>query len=262
MKKTAKIVCAIALALVTQVVVAADRAVVFSSAGPDRYADGTYVQPGENYVLVWIRTGCEFAGVDLDCNAVDPVNNAVFKNGRAEAKACKNGIGAYCKSTLFQVGGAFADSHLDGRFALLILDTRVADASGALVLCSDAENARVNGWGLIENATVLVTKTSSVGKTIKGAEGVTDELSAIPEGVEMPLPTITSVRVEDGYMILTVKGTNNRLLYNVAAGETPEQQQNRHAAVAGVQGETNPETEITIIAPATENQMFCKVVRN
>ena len=65
MKNMVKKIFALAFLLITTIVVAGqnDALLAFSTKGPDRYADGTPVQVGEAYALVWSRTGSEFAGV-------------------------------------------------------------------------------------------------------------------------------------------------------------------------------------------------------
>lgn len=262
MKKAIKIVCAIVLALMAQGVVAAmnDSAVVFSTKGPDRYADGTEVLPGEVYALVWVREGHVFAGVDMNGAVVDAANSEILV-ALPLAKACKRGGGAHCPMTLFQIGADYVAAHQDGQFALVLLDTRTSNGAGELAPTGDRH--RVNGWGFVEKSRIRVAETAGVaGRAVNGGEAVAQATSAIPEGAEIPQPKITSIRVEDGFAVLTVKGTSDRLLYNIAAGDKPDRQTNRHAALVGVQGHARPDREITIVTPVTEDQKFFKVVRN
>ena len=83
----------------------------------------------------------------------------------------------------------------------------------------------------------------------------------MPAGEALPQPKITGIQVKDGYVYLTVKGTSDRLLYNVAAGDKPGRRTTRHAA-APVQGHARADREITLVMPQAEGQNFFQVVRN
>ena len=263
MKNTVKKIFALAFLLITTIVVAGqnDALLAFSTKGPDRYADGTPVQVGEAYALVWSRTGSEFAGVDMNGQAVDPVNNAVVV-ALPLAKAKRNGD-VHCPLTMFQIDAAFAASHADGAFALVLLDTRVANANGELV--ATGKLGQVNGWGFVEKSRVKAMGGSLVAATNAGdANGRTQTTatSAVPAGEDIPQPKITGIQVLDDNVVLTVTGTNPRLLYNIAAGAKPGRFTNRHAAHAAVPGHANRTREITIVVPKVAGQNFFQVVRN
>ena len=123
-----------------------DAALLFSTRGPDCYADGMPVQVGEMYALVWIQNGSEFAGVDMNGNAVDAVHNAVGV-ALPLAQYSKRCGGVHCPATMFQIDAQFAAEHADGTFALALLDTRVADGKGGFVPSGD--KAQVKGLSLI-----------------------------------------------------------------------------------------------------------------
>ena len=263
MKNTIKKIFALMLLLVTTVVVAGqnDALLAFSTKGPDRYADGTPVQVGEAYALVWSRTGFEFAGVDMNGQAIDPANNAVVV-ALPLAKAKRNGD-VHCPLTMFQIDEAFAASHADGMFALVLLDTRVANANGELV--ATGKLGQVNGWGFVEKSRVKAMGGSLVAATNAGdanGRAQTTATSAVPAGEDIPQPKITGIQVRDDYVVLTVTGTSPRLLYNVAAGAKPGHHATRHAAACAVPGHANRGREITIVAPKVAGQNFFQVVRN
>ena len=238
-----------------------DALIAFSTKGPDRYADGTPVQVGEAYALVWSRNGFEFAGVDMNGQAVDPANNAVVV-ALPLAKAKRNGD-VHCPLTLFQIDEEFAAAHADGTFALVLLDTRVAGANGALV--ATGKLGQVNGWGFVEKSRVKAMGGSLVAATNAGdAEGraQTTATSAVPAGEDIPQPKITGIQVRDDYVVLTVKGTSPRLLYNVASGAKPGRHDNRHAATGAVQGHPRADREIQIVTPVVPGQNFFQIIRN
>ena len=238
-----------------------DALIAFSTKGPDRYADGTPVQVGEAYALVWSRNGFDFAGVDMNGQAVDPANNAVVV-ALPLAKAKRNGD-VHCPLTLFQIDETFAAAHADGTFALILLDTRVVNAKGALV--ATGKLGQVNGWGFVEKSRVKAMGGSLVAATNAGdAEGraQTTATSAVPAGEDIPQPKITGIQLQGDYVVLTVTGTSPRLLYNVAAGAKPGHHATRHAAACAVPGHANRGREITIVAPKVAGQNFFQVVRN
>ena len=234
-----------------------DVLLAFSTKGPDRYADGTPVLEGEVYAVVWTRTGFDFAGVDMNGRVVDAENNAVIvalPRGRYSAKCG----GVRCPKTLFQLGAAVSKTYVGGRYALMLLDTRVADGKGGLVASGRMD--QVKGWGLIEKSRVAPVSGGCASAT--GLDEVaTTHTSAVPAGEDIPQPRITGISVKDGYVTLKVRGTSSRLLYNVAAGDKPGRHVTRHAAMA-TPGHVRADREIEIVMPQTEGQNFFQVVRN
>lgn len=257
MKKTFKCLLAIAAVVCTTVASATtgDAVLAFSTKGPDAYADGTPVREGEYYALVWTRGGTPFAGVDLEGRAVDAENSAIV-TAQPLADARRR-----CPLTLFQLDAAFVASHADGAYALVLLDTRVSDGKGGLVPSADLSH--VNGWSEVEGSRIYAVSGRTGTAARAGGELGTRTLqaSAIPSGLEIPEPRITGIRVVDGQVELTVKGTSDRLLYNVATGASPERRDRTHAAEA-VQGQADAEAEVRLVAPAVEGQRFFKVIRN
>ncbi len=237
-----------------------DALLAFSTKGPDYYADGTPVQEGECYALVWTRNGSEFAGVDLNGQVVDTVNNAVVV-ALPLAKAKSDGT-VHCPTTLFQIDEAYAKAHAAGTFALILLDTRVGDNDGNLV--TTGALGQVNGWGFAAKSQVkAVAATPAAVPTADDAVcAKTDRTSAIPAGEDIPQPKITGIEVRDGVVTLTVTGTSPRLIYNIASGGSPGRHDNRHAAVHAVSGHARVEGEITMETPVVAGQNFFRVVRN
>lgn len=234
-----------------------DALVTFSTRGPDRYADGTPVKAGEVYALVWVREGQTFAGVDLNGASVDPANSiVVMAHPLAKEKVVGGETCGYCPPTLFQVPAEFADAHADGAYALCLLDTRVVTAKG---LAPSGDPKRVQGWGLVEGARI---RCSQGAPAMGFADGVTAKsASALPAGESFPQPRITKIEMADDHVALKVVGTSPRLLYNVAAGKTPDRRDRAYAA-APQGGRTCAQEELTFIVPRREGQNFFRVVRN
>ena len=238
-----------------------DALMAFSTHGPDHYADGTSVQPGEMYALVWTRSGCDFAGFDLNGAVLDTANNALVV-ALPLAKANPRVGGVHCPATLFQIAAAQARRWIGGTYALVLLDTRVSNAQGGLK--PSGRIADLKGWGLVEKAHIAspghgLAQALDAG----GAFGaVTTRASAIPAGESLPQPRITGIRVENGRVRLTVKGTSTRLLYNVAAGLQPGVFTQRRVAQSAKQGHERVDGEIEFIVPIQKDRHFFTVVRN
>ena len=249
-------VCFAVLTLAVQA--ADDTLLAFSTKGPDRYADGTPVLEGEMYAVVWTKAGSDFAGFDMNGQAVDTNNNAVVVALPRGVYSARCG-GVRCPKTLFQITASVAAKYAGGTYALALLDTRVSDGKGGLVPSGRLD--QVKGWGLVEKSRVKAVSEGAARAT--GLTGVTTtHASAVPAGEEIPQPRITGISVKDGLVTLTVKGTSNRLLYNVAAGDRPGRHQTRHAASVAVQGHARADREITLVMPVAEGQNFFQVVRN
>ena len=236
-----------------------DSVAIFSSLGPDAYADGTPVQAGEAYALVWVSDEVdEFAGFDINGDVVDPENSAlVMAHPLAELKTVDGETFAHCPRTAFQIPKAFTDSHKDkgGSYLLCLMDTRAADESGELVPTGDYKQNK--GWGIVENASVRAGG-SSVGVALNGGadEGtVADGKSLIPAGLELPQPKVVSIDVGEEYVTLKVTGTSPRLLYNANSGKTP-QCNRRFAARKTVGGRPHASEEMTLIIPKGEERFF------
>jgi len=237
---------------------AEDTLLAFSTKGPDRYADGTPVLEGEVYAVVWTKAGSEFAGFDLNGQAVDTNNNAVVVALPRGMYSARCG-GVRCPKTLFQIAAKVAARYTGGTYALALLDTRVSDGKGGLVPSGRLD--QVKGWGLVANSRVKAVSEGCARATgLAGA--VTMHASAVPAGETVPQPRITGISVKDGYVTLTVKGTSDRLLYNVAAGDRPGRHRTRHAAPVAAQGHARADREITLVLPVAEGQNFFQVVQN
>ena len=243
-----------------------DALMSFSTDGPDRYADGSPVMAGEVYALVWTRSGASFAGVNLDGSPVNPDDSAiVIAQPLAKVREVDGGLHGFCPPTLFQVDAAFAETHASGTYEVVLLDTRAPDASGGLR--PSGRTDRVHGWGVVaavepraSTARQFLSFAASTPAAALAARTTTS--SALPPGMVVPRPRITSVKVEGGQVKLTFTGSSPALLYNIAAGDTPAAEGDRHAAVGPVAGADDSAAERTLVVPVRAGQRFFKVVRN
>lgn len=233
----------------------------FSSRGPDVYADGSSVLEGEMYALVWMRTGCDFAGLDLNGQVLNPADNAVVA-AVPRARYSRRHGGVRCPRTVFQLRASVKDLYAGGSFALVLLDTRVSDGKGGLT--PSGRLADVKGWGMVENSQVKsVASGCAMASEAGGEQGTSSRIaSAVPAGETIPQPRITGIKVEGEQVRLTVKDASPRLLYNVAAGETPDQPRNSHAAMAPAPGPDRAGQEIELLVPVKDGQRFFRVIRN
>ena len=261
MRKTvSKILAAALAALFVRFADAAqgDALLAFSTKGPDKYADGTSVLEGEVYALVWVRNGCEFKGVDLNGAAVDAENNAVVAALPLARRSIVRKNAVHCPFTLFQIDASFAASHTGGSFSLVLLDTRSSNGCGGFKV--SGVGGVVQGWGEVEGSRVKVLPAATAFATNAAQLGAKVlSQSAVPSGDSVSKPEVTGIRVEDGLVKLTVKGTDSRLLYNIRAGGRPDFLDRSHVASSAVQGGAS---EITLTAPATADAAFFQVTRN
>lgn len=239
-----------------------DVLLVFSTRGPDHYAEGAPVQEGEMYAVVWMAAGREFAGFDMNGKVLDADNNALIV-AMPLARYSERIGGGYCPITMFRISGSVAKDFVGGTYALALLDTRAAAENGDLV--PSGKIANLKGWSLVEKSSISAVVGGGVGQAIDaGAENGTtvSTSSEVPAGEDVPQPRITGIKVQDGYVRLTVKGTSPRLLYNVAAGAHPGRRTDRRAALSPIQGHARADREIELIVPVRDDQSFFTVTQN
>lgn len=239
----------------------------FSTPGPDVYADGTPVLPGEVYALVWTRDGVKFEGVDLDGRPVNSADNAVVVAASlAKRKKTHDGrVVGYLPSTVFTLPENFAESHPNGRYAICLFDTRRSNGVGGLVPFRCGESRlTVHGWGIVDG---FVAQTPARLQAVVPEEPpesvglVAATSSALPADEVVPKLRITSLRVEEDRVVLKVTGTHPRLLYGVASGGNPGCEDRTHAAAEPQVGRDDAADEVTLEVPKRDGQTFFRVVR-
>lgn len=172
-----------------------------STQGPDYYADGTAVQVGEKYLLVYVNKDATFAGIKSDGTLVDPVANQIVTDALAiEGAKCGFKAIQYPPS-LYPAGGSFL---------VVLLDTRNADgAVGGLVAQLGAINAAKAASG---DSTAL--NSIQVAATAGGTPAlVADALSVTPPVTEQPV--ITSIKGQGESVTIKVGNVTEGALYDV-----------------------------------------------
>ena len=234
MKKT----IAALVALVSAAVFAGtdDLLITFSTPGTDRYADGSQVNDGETYALVWTpKDGGESRTVLLAPFA---------KNGR-------------CVPTLFRISENTKSQYEDGVWSVYLLDTRdfANDATGETM--TKATLADVNaGKGYNAKAKVVDGIVTA---------GTFNSLPAAPtvgagdydlEAAGVPSPRVTDIQVLADEIVVTVADTRPFVKYTLQAGDeslnfvVPEGVKDSNGKLG---------SEIKLFAPKKSGAQFFKV---
>ena len=180
----------------------------FSSSG-DTYADGSAVQDGEVYALVWVKSGASFAGFKADGTLVDAANNSL------EAVSVAQDGG--CITTVFIVD----DDKQEGGYFMYLLDTRVAAADAEGKVTKTVTGLKDGKITVVSEAIAVAdpdfalagTESSSVdGEKATAVAGVVD-----PGTVAKPVVSGFTLTA-DGGAILTVSGTVPYVQYTVYGG--------------------------------------------
>ena len=182
----------------------------FSSSG-DTYADGSAVQNGEVYALVWVDDGAEFKGFNTDGSLVDPEKNSLAAVSFAQ--------GGGCIKTVFVVDDKA------GTYSLYLLDTRVTVVENGTVT-KKATGLDDNGKFTVVNDAVEINDAeirslvASESSTVNGATA-TVVASVVDESkVEQPVVSGFTLTAGGG-VVLTVSGTVPYVQYNVYGGTAP-----------------------------------------
>ena len=228
MPKTAKIMAVAAVVMCAACAFGSmqDKLARFSTPGPDRYADGSIVQDGECYALVWSPAGTAFAGFNADGTPVSSHDRVVLAGALAQDGKCRDAV--------FQIPAAEYEALEGGEWAVCLVDTR--NLAGMPTGTRNGKPVRVNRWGIIAGG-VDITDANSTKPRLAAATGGTrsvasdggrgatalpvraNRLSAVPSNL-LP-PQITAIELADGEVWLAVDGTVPYLDYTIISSETP-----------------------------------------
>ena len=244
MKKILMTILAMAAASAT--LQAADQGAVnfrVSTQGPDHYADGTQVQDGESYALVWTRTGATFAGITLDGKAVgnQDDNYVIACQPLASAGHCPTWRWAMNAETAAKYVGT-------GAFSVHVLDTRKADGTPG------GKEWGLNAYGSSQAFTIA--KGTTIQKVPPASVTSAEHATVVPDSV--PAPKIKSIEVKNGIVRLTVEKTSKLLRYGVSSGDDPA---TLVADATFPKKDGNDEADIVIEAPSKGSGGFFKVGR-
>lgn len=230
-----------------------DVCLTFKSAGLDCYKDGTPALDGEFYALVWVAKDATFGGFNADGTLVDAVNNEVI----VTYPYAKDGKLPKCKAQVSQANASRFG--FGGSLHVILLDTRLADGTlaGRIALANGGyAPARINGY---ESVSAVTAEAAILAYALNIPSPILiEKTSEVPEGT--PQPVITSATLRDGAngkeFVIRVKGTAAYLNYT-AAGVNGTVVKNPSAA----SGASDPEAEIEIVVPATDETGLFQVIR-
>lgn len=216
-----------------------DSAIVFSTVGPDKYADGSTVLDGELYALVWTNDGV-FEGFSADGKALDEKDKILIV-----APLAKDGR---CPKVMFQISRAAAVNY--GKFEVFVMDTRVVASSG-VVTPRGAANGKVNlvnGYGRVPAKISL----SNLSSKAEGA-AVANLNSAAPKDARQP--RVKAMRIEGNEVVLMVENLPGYM--RVQSGRDASTSDSTGAALeVPASGDT-----VTIKAPKVGDSGFYRVIR-
>lgn len=176
------------------------QSIAFSTKGVDIYADGSLVQDGEKYALVYVNRKATFKGFLTGGQLADTTNNVlVFVKGLA-----KNG---HCPQTnVHIIDGLLA---VGGTFYVVLLDTRAPDGTVG------GENI-VRGYGVagqtkgISAGMVFPASGVAAGNRPDGATQ-SGSVALLPSGIAKPV--ITGIEVVDGEVRIRFTNTRGDVYY-------------------------------------------------
>ena len=224
-----------------------DKLVMFSTKGPDTYADGTQVLDKECYALVWDRESVPFSiAADGSTTGGDIVLYAPFaEKGR-------------CPKVLFEVDAELVASKYTtgGSWKVYLLDTRRFGDTVTLAPFVDGKPSLVNAAGLVGNAAISLS--SGTPNAISAATGTsTATATALPAGDGNVTPKISDINVSGDFVYVTVENTRPYLAYDLTEGAKPGEVTERV---------NNPRTggddgKVLLVAPKKDGGAFFRVNR-
>lgn len=241
-KQIVAVVCLMAALAVQAAYVALDTAdIVFSSPGPDKYADGTVVADGECYALVYSETG-KFAGLDRAGQPTQAGDAVILV-----APVAKDGG---CPTIVFRVDAADLKGKAADKFGVVLLDTRMGAEQKPVGVNAAGELVAVKAMQKLDAAVTVKTgavpTTATVAQVADGANAVAGEWPA-----DMPAPKITGIQLVGNNVQVTIQNTKAYADYTLKGGANVGDK----AALATQQGNG----EIILITPKKGNSGFYSV---
>lgn len=215
----------------------------FASSG-DTYADGSAVQNGEVYALVWTANGA-FAGFNADGSLADGATSEVM----AYALAQDGG----CPTTVFIAD----ETHEGGFYQVFLLDTRAyseAGVAGAPAgLAADNTLKAVKGY----SAVVSAKFTAATANVATGVRTTVDGRATAAIPADVPAPVISDVKfLEGGAVQIKVENVVPYVQYTVSGGKTPTASDQKDIAT----GLSRQAGRVTLTVANPGEHRFFKVV--
>ena len=228
--------------------------VTFSTVGPDYYADGSQVEPGECYALVWTPSGSTFAGINADGTAAGDSKVVI-----AAPVATKDGN---CPPVTFQVDENYArDNYPNGTWGVYLLDTRryktndkdeiIKGEDGKPIVERVGDKTKVNGYGpvaVLDGTQMNATSASASVSVVSGSESPASAANL----------KITKIDFDGDNVVLHLTGSLSCLQYAVQSGDKP----NELAAPADGKAQYGKDDgEMIMYTPKKPGAQFFKVNR-
>ena len=210
MKAIKMLIAGLVLAVAGMATAAMDTVLTFSTVGPDRYANGDDVVPGESYALVWTA---DIAGFTLSDDGTATGGKVVLVAPVAE--------GGRCPPVKLNIKASVAPQYEGGVWGVYLFDTRSGSVNGVKLIPSATVEVASEGY--------LVRKTTKSRALLGTSAGVVDVESlvdVVAAGGEVTLEA--DITLEDelvvsnevtlnlgGYKITAASGKN---AIQVAAG--------------------------------------------
>ncbi|MFO7936566.1 MAG: hypothetical protein R6V06_03050 [Kiritimatiellia bacterium] len=224
--------------------------VSMTTEGPDYYADGSAVQVGETYLLVYVEDGAAFAGVNTDGTLVDDENNEIVTQSQAvDGSKCGFKAIQYLPE-MYPEGGQFLIVLLDTRDNSGVVGGLVAQVGAGVATDAPASDApRLNA--------VSVASTTAGGEPAL----VADTLSRA--SAETPPPIITAMEDAGDGVSLTIANVSETAVYEVqTATDLSSGQWTQAAGGSRLQVATAGATEVpaSVDVPQGDKVRFFRVV--
>lgn len=224
-----------------------EKTILCSSTGPDRYADGTEVQVGEIYALVWTANG-EFS---MDATGKPDTSKCEILGMVSTSKPGR------CSPIIFVLNRESDDRVLtSGSISLYLFDTRVKNDGEEKPVVTFPKTGSVIAYNAYEKVAASVTINNG---SICANTGVTiDKDSVTADPVVVTPATISGITVKDGKVYVDVENTIPAVRYAISAGKTPAA--NDKVLANGVNGIADG--KITLVVDDPDKYRFFKVVRS
>jgi len=219
-----------------------DVRIMFSTPGPDKYADNTDVKIGERYALVWKAS----KGSDVTFSA-----DGTVKGGKAVLvwDTTENGR---CSRVLFTVDEGWLSKKgiSAGVWSVYLLDTRVFAEDGTYSY--SAKNDA--GMPTVINTSIAAVENAAKVSSVAAADSVAGgTASAVPAGVGKA--EIKGIEIKDGNVCVTVVNTSPCINYSLESGDAPSALAPSKTQAGDASG------TITFVTPQTGDKQFFKVNR-
>lgn len=190
-----------------------DSLLMFSTKGPDKYADGSTVLANECYALCYVTDASTFA-IKGDGTAAA---------GGEVLLTAPVAVDGHCPNLIYVIPADKAESLTGGSYAVYLLDTRVPDASApggySVAGMAGGKAAVVNGVGAV--ATGATVGTGATSSTVATFNGTVVEGGSVVAPAFIDQPTITAIKVDGANVKLTVSDLSPAASYEVYAGSAP-----------------------------------------